>query len=41
MTIWYGRDGVVVGALTYEADDDYDRAAELIEQGKPFPPEGG
>jgi 3-phenylpropionate/trans-cinnamate dioxygenase ferredoxin reductase component len=31
-TVWYGRDGVVVGALTYQADDDYERAVELIEQ---------
>lgn len=30
-TAWYGRDQILVGALTHEADDDYARAAALIE----------
>ena len=29
-TVWYRRDGALVGALTYLADDDYDKAAHLI-----------
>lgn len=33
-TVWYGdEDGVVVGVLTYNADDDYDRGADLIATG--------
>lgn len=32
-TIWYGRDGQLVGALTHGADDDYERAGELIASG--------
>lgn len=32
-TVWYGRDGVVVGTLTSDADDDYERGRELIERG--------
>lgn len=34
-TAWYGRDDVIVGALTHEADGDYDRAAALIEAQAP------
>lgn len=36
-TVWYGRDGVTVGALTYESDDDYERGRELVESGAPLP----
>ena len=36
-TVWYGRDGVTVGVLTYEADDDNDRGRELVESGAPLP----
>ena len=32
-TAWYGADGALVGVLTYNADDDYDRGRELIAQG--------
>lgn len=32
-TVWYSTDGVLVGALTSEADDDYERGRELIERG--------
>ncbi|MTB72588.1 NAD(P)/FAD-dependent oxidoreductase [Arsenicicoccus sp. MKL-02] len=33
LTVWYAQDGVVVGALTYEADDDYKRAEQLVTEG--------
>lgn len=36
-TVWYERDGVLVGALTYEADGDHDRAEQLIASGAPAP----
>jgi 3-phenylpropionate/trans-cinnamate dioxygenase ferredoxin reductase component len=39
-TVWYARDGVVVGVLTHDADDDYDRGQALVERGAAFPPEG-
>jgi 3-phenylpropionate/trans-cinnamate dioxygenase ferredoxin reductase subunit len=32
-TAWYGAGGRIVGVLTHEADEDYDRGAELIAQG--------
>ncbi len=32
-TAWYGRDGRIVGVLTHEADDDYERGQPLIEEG--------
>lgn len=33
-TLWYGDDaGALVGVLTYNADDDYDRGAGLVAQG--------
>ena len=32
-TVWYTRDGQVVGVLTHEADADYERGAELIKRG--------
>ena len=37
-TAWYGRDGVTVGVLTHEHDDDLDRGTEFVEAGAPFPP---
>jgi NADPH-dependent 2,4-dienoyl-CoA reductase/sulfur reductase-like enzyme len=40
-TAWYGRDGVLVGVLTHDADDDYDRGRGLIESGASFPPDAG
>jgi NADPH-dependent 2,4-dienoyl-CoA reductase/sulfur reductase-like enzyme len=33
---WYGRDGRVVGVLTHEADDDYERGQQLIADGAPW-----
>jgi 3-phenylpropionate/trans-cinnamate dioxygenase ferredoxin reductase component len=32
-TVWYGREGRVVGVLTHEADEDYERGADLIGKG--------
>ncbi len=32
-TAWYGRDGVIVGVLTHEADEDYERGEQLIKAG--------
>jgi NADPH-dependent 2,4-dienoyl-CoA reductase/sulfur reductase-like enzyme len=36
-TVWYGTDGVTVGVLTHEADDDYDRGMTMVEQASPLP----
>lgn len=36
-TVWYGRDGVAVGVLTHEHDEDYERGRKLIETGAPLP----
>ena len=36
-TVWYERDGVLVGVLAHEADDDYDRAEALITSGASAP----
>jgi NADPH-dependent 2,4-dienoyl-CoA reductase/sulfur reductase-like enzyme len=36
-TAWYSRDGVAVGVLTHDADNDYERGQILIEQGRPAP----
>lgn len=30
-TAWYGANGVIVGVLTYECDEDYERGSALIE----------
>lgn len=32
-TIWYRHAGAVVGVLTHDADDDYDRGVALLERG--------
>jgi 3-phenylpropionate/trans-cinnamate dioxygenase ferredoxin reductase component len=32
-TAWYGADGTIVGVLTHDADEDYERGAERIAQG--------
>jgi len=40
LTAWYGRDGVVVGVRTHEADDAYAAGRELVETAGPFPPAG-
>ena len=29
-TVWYGRDGRLVGVLTHQVDDDYERGRSLI-----------
>ncbi len=34
---WYGQRGVVVGVLTHERDDDYERGRELVEAGGQLP----
>lgn len=36
-TVWYQRDGVTVGGLTYNSDDDYDLAEKLVADHKPAP----
>jgi len=38
ITVWYGRDGVVVGVLTNNHDDDLDVGTSLIRSGSTFPP---
>ena len=38
VTVWYGRDGVLVGVLTHEADGDYEAGAERIREGAPWRP---
>ena len=32
-TVWYAREGQVVGVLTHESDGDYERGSELIKRG--------
>ena len=36
-TVWYGRDGVTVGVLTYSRDEDYDEGKDLIARAAPLP----
>lgn len=36
-TVWYGREGALVGVLTHEADADYERGSALIARGAPWP----
>ncbi len=36
-TVWYESDGAVVGVLTLDADDDYDRGEGLILGRDPVP----
>jgi 3-phenylpropionate/trans-cinnamate dioxygenase ferredoxin reductase component len=36
-TVWYERDGVLVGVLTHNADDDYDLGGQLIRRKQPAP----
>lgn len=40
ITVWYGRNGVTVGVLTHNHDDDLEGATALIRTGSPFPPVG-
>ena len=35
-TVWYGKEGTLVGVLSHDSDDDYERGRELIERGEPF-----
>ena len=35
-TVWYGRNGTIVGVLTHEADEDYERGRSLIAEGAPW-----
>ncbi len=35
-TAWYGSNGTLVGVLTHEADDDYERGRRLVTGGAPF-----
>jgi 3-phenylpropionate/trans-cinnamate dioxygenase ferredoxin reductase component len=37
LTVWYGREGTLVGVLSHNADDPYERGRELIERGESFP----
>ena len=36
-TVWYGREGILVGVLGHNSDEDYNRGRELIEQGATLP----
>jgi 3-phenylpropionate/trans-cinnamate dioxygenase ferredoxin reductase component len=36
-TVWYSRDGALVGVLTHERDRDYERGRELIRRGAAAP----
>jgi 3-phenylpropionate/trans-cinnamate dioxygenase ferredoxin reductase subunit len=35
--VWYGREGVTVGVLAHNADEDYEEGRKLIERGAPLP----
>jgi NADPH-dependent 2,4-dienoyl-CoA reductase/sulfur reductase-like enzyme len=35
-TVWYGKEGTLVGVLSHNTDDDYERGREPIERGEPF-----
>ena len=35
-TAWYGRDGKIVGVLTHDADENYERGRTLIADGAPW-----
>ncbi|MGI8597184.1 MAG: NAD(P)/FAD-dependent oxidoreductase [Thermoleophilaceae bacterium] len=36
-TAWYGYEGTCVGVLTHGHDEDYERAPDMVEQGRPLP----
>lgn len=36
-TVWYEAGGVVVGVLTHNADEDYDRGEGMIAERRPLP----
>jgi 3-phenylpropionate/trans-cinnamate dioxygenase ferredoxin reductase component len=35
-TVWYHKDGIVVGVLTHNADDDYDAGERLVAEKRPI-----
>ena len=35
-TVWYGKDGVLVGVLSHSSDEDYERGRSMIERGESF-----
>src|ERR687889_332999 len=35
-TVWYGKDGALVGVLSHGIDEDYERGRGLIESAEPF-----
>jgi 3-phenylpropionate/trans-cinnamate dioxygenase ferredoxin reductase subunit len=35
-TVWYGKEGALVGILSHGIDEDYERGRGLIESGEPF-----
>jgi 3-phenylpropionate/trans-cinnamate dioxygenase ferredoxin reductase component len=35
-TVWYGKEGVLVGVLSHGSDEDYERGRGRIESGEPF-----
>jgi 3-phenylpropionate/trans-cinnamate dioxygenase ferredoxin reductase subunit len=35
-TAWYGLNGKIVGVLTHDRDEDYERGSELIAEGAPW-----
>jgi 3-phenylpropionate/trans-cinnamate dioxygenase ferredoxin reductase subunit len=35
-TVWYGKEGVLVGVLSHGTDEDYERGRGLIERGESF-----
>ncbi|WP_375475611.1 NAD(P)/FAD-dependent oxidoreductase [uncultured Jatrophihabitans sp.] len=35
-TVWHGKDGVVVGVLTVDHDEDYERGQQLVQAGAPW-----
>jgi 3-phenylpropionate/trans-cinnamate dioxygenase ferredoxin reductase subunit len=35
-TVWYGKEGVLVGVLSHGTDEDYERGRGRIESGEPF-----
>jgi 3-phenylpropionate/trans-cinnamate dioxygenase ferredoxin reductase subunit len=36
-TVWYGKEGTLVGVISHNSDEDYERGRELIEQGESLP----
>jgi 3-phenylpropionate/trans-cinnamate dioxygenase ferredoxin reductase subunit len=35
--VWYGKEGVTVGVLAHNADEDYEEGRKLVERGAPLP----